>query len=287
MLSIWEARLLKESIELPDASDFSLATVFTLKDLKKPTGTHRWIRDAVQHYLERDDVFNESFLASVIFQGAGEDDVACSEEAREHLRALGNQSITFISAPTLLPGPYAIIDQQLRDVWKLIDDSYGSCMATLKPQPQPSPSTVFETLRESSSDSQFLSFAVQSRLGSQEDTSTPLAGMRIVIKDNIHLRGVKSSLGNRSFYQTFPAAAETAACSKKVIAGGGVIVGKSKMTSFGNWEEPIEYVDYQAPWNPRADRCQSPGGSSSGPASAIAAYEWLDIAIGTDSQYMR
>lgn len=32
------------------------------------------------------------------------------------------------------------------------------------------------------------------------------------------------------------------------------------------------------------DGYQSPGGGSSGSASAIAAYEWLDIAIGTDSE---
>jgi Asp-tRNA(Asn)/Glu-tRNA(Gln) amidotransferase A subunit family amidase len=56
------------------------------------------------------------------------------------------------------------------------------------------------------------------------------------------------------------------------------------MNSLANWEEPTEYIDYQAPWNPRADRYQSPGGSSTGSASAIAAYDWLDIAIGTDSK---
>ena len=62
------------------------------------------------------------------------------------------------------------------------------------------------------------------------------------------------------------------------------MAGKTKMNSFANWEEPLEYVDYQAPWNPRADRYQSPGGSSSGSAAAIATYDWLDIAIGTDSE---
>lgn len=63
-----------------------------------------------------------------------------------------------------------------------------------------------------------------------------------------------------------------------------VVAGKTKMNSFGNWEEPLEYIDYQAPWNPRGDRYQSPGGSSSGSAVAVAAYDWLDLAIGTDSE---
>jgi Asp-tRNA(Asn)/Glu-tRNA(Gln) amidotransferase A subunit family amidase len=56
------------------------------------------------------------------------------------------------------------------------------------------------------------------------------------------------------------------------------------MTSFGNWEEPVDYIDFEAPWNPRADGHQSSGGSSSGSAAACAAYEWLDIAMGADSK---
>ncbi|KAH3941954.1 hypothetical protein HBH98_095170 [Parastagonospora nodorum] len=70
----------------------------------------------------------------------------------------------------------------------------------------------------------------------------------------------------------------------KVVERGISIVGKTKMTSFGNWEEPMEYIDYQASWNPRGDAYQSPGGSRSGSAAAIATYWWLDIANGTDSE---
>lgn len=33
----------------------------------------------------------------------------------------------------------------------------------------------------------------------------------------------------------------------------------------------------------QGDGYQSPGGSSSGPASGIASYEWLDIAVGSDT----
>jgi Asp-tRNA(Asn)/Glu-tRNA(Gln) amidotransferase A subunit family amidase len=97
------------------------------------------------------------------------------------------------------------------------------------------------------------------------------------------MQGIKTSVGNRAFYDTYPPQPQTADCIQRLIDRGVSILGKAKMTSFANWEEPIEYVDYQAPWNDRADRYQSPGGSSSGSASAISAYDWLDIAIGTDS----
>lgn len=64
-----------------------------------------------------------------------------------------------------------------------------------------------------------------------------------------------------------------------------VVVGKTKLNSFGNWEEPPKYIDYQVPWSPRGDGYQSTGGSSSGSAAAVAGYDWLDITIGTDSEF--
>jgi hypothetical protein len=76
----------------------------------------------------------------------------------------------------------------------------------------------------------------------------------------------------------------TAATVRSLVDLGCTIVGKVKMTSFGNWEEPVDYIDFEAPWNPRADGHQSSGGSSSGSAAACAAYEWLDIAMGADSK---
>lgn len=144
---------------------------------------------------------------------------------------------------------------------------------------------AFEPFQLADTGDQSSIFALQSRIKSRAAFDSPLAGLRMVIKDNIDLRGVKTSAGSRSFYDTFPSCNTTAECVQKLLNQGVSLVGKTKMNSFGNWEEPIEYVDYQAPWNPRADRYQSPGGSSSGSAAAIAAYDWLDIAIGTDSKF--
>jgi Asp-tRNA(Asn)/Glu-tRNA(Gln) amidotransferase A subunit family amidase len=49
-------------------------------------------------------------------------------------------------------------------------------------------------------------------------------------------------------------------------------------------EHPMQSVDYQAPFNPRADGYLITGGSSGGTAAAIAAYDWLDIALCSDSE---
>ncbi len=135
-----------------------------------------------------------------------------------------------------------------------------------------------------STNSQFSSFALGSRLrylGSAP--KRPLDGLRIIVKDNIHLKGTRVSQGNKAFHDTYPPQPESAECIQKLLDKGVSVVGKAKMNAFGNWEEPLEYVDYPAPWNPRADRYQSPGGSSSGSAAAVAAYPWVDAALGTDS----
>ena len=112
---------------------------------------------------------------------------------------------------------------------------------------------------------------------------SPLAGLRTVVKDSIQLKGMKTSVGNQAFYDTYPPRQKSRDASKKLVSQGAVIVGKTKMTPFVSWEESLEYTDYQAPWNPHPDRFQSPGGSLLRGAAAIATFYWLDSAIGTDN----
>ncbi|KAL3590974.1 hypothetical protein FPOAC2_13179 [Fusarium poae] len=265
---------------LPGAPSFTLATVFVLPPDDRSHIAAEWLKERVASYRQ-DDVFHNDFLANIIFHSAGKDALDITDDAAQYLREIGNQATAFSTSTGLRPGPYACINQQLRQAWKLVDDFNGTCMVTLKPRSSLSDS--FESFPLRSSDDQFSCFALPSRISTEATTNSAIAGFRIIIKDNIHLKGIKTSLGNRSFYNTYPACDESAECIQKLINGGVVISGKAKMNSFGNWEEPTEYTDYQAPWNPRADRYQSTGGSSSGSAAAIASYDWLDIAIGTDT----
>lgn len=127
------------------------------------------------------------------------------------------------------------------------------------------------------------SIAVPSRLQDKPTTARPLAGLRVAVKDNFRIRGIRTSLCNRAYYKLYPPATETAACIEIPCQSGANIVGTTKLASFAATEEPIECVDFQAPWNPRANGYQSPAGRGSGSGVAIAAYPWLDIAIGSDS----
>lgn len=132
---------------------------------------------------------------------------------------------------------------------------------------------------------QSIALAVPSRLRNLTTSAKPLAGLRVAVKDNFKINGVRTSLCNRAYYELYPPAQETAECVNLLTRAGAHVVGTTKLASFAATEEPIECVDFEAPWNPRADGYQSPAGSSSGSGAAIASYPWLDIAIGSDSRF--
>lgn len=106
----------------------------------------------------------------------------------------------------------------------------------------------------------------------------------MAIKDVFDIRGLQKSLSNRAHLELYGPADSTASCIADIVNGGSWILGKTRLSSFLSREEATESIDFPTPWNPRADGYQTTGGSSSGSAAAVAAYEWVDIAIGTDSK---
>ncbi|KAE8443397.1 hypothetical protein EG329_001877 [Mollisiaceae sp. DMI_Dod_QoI] len=67
---------------------------------------------------------------------------------------------------------------------------------------------------------------------------------------------------------------------------GAIIVGKAKLQAMIMREEPLECVEFTAPFNPCGDGChgsQVPSGSSHGSAAAIGSDDWLDFFIGSDT----
>ena len=141
-----------------------------------------------------------------------------------------------------------------------------------------------ELLGIAGSDPQSLSVAVPSRICSPPSTNSPLLGKRIGVKDLFDIAGLRMALSNRAFYAMSTPAQTTAPAIQKLLDAGAVMVGTTKCSSMISREDPVEAVDFQAPFNPRGDGYQSPVGSSSGNAAAIAWYEWLDFTIGSDSK---
>ncbi|KPI40609.1 Amidase 1 [Cyphellophora attinorum] len=112
----------------------------------------------------------------------------------------------------------------------------------------------------------------------------PLAGMRFAVKDIYHVKGLTTSGGSRSFYDTYGPQNFTNEVVETCLAAGAQLVGKTKTIAFAlgtplnGWQ-----VDYQDPWSFRGDGYQTTGGSSSGSSAAIVAYDWLDFTIGSDT----
>lgn len=126
-----------------------------------------------------------------------------------------------------------------------------------------------------------------SRLYAKYSSEKPLAGLRVSVKDNFKIAGIKTTMTNRAFTELYPADVESAEYVKRLVNLGAIIVGKTRMCSFASGEEPTDqWIDFHCPFNPRGDTYQSPGSSSSGAGASLAGYPWLDFSIGTDCTVM-
>ncbi|KAJ4402241.1 hypothetical protein N0V85_005351 [Neurospora sp. IMI 360204] len=115
-----------------------LATVFSVPSSGKDaheTVRLSWIQKALKDYETVDDVFDQAFLATVVFNGGGKRKPRITPEAKQYLTKLGARDIVLCSGVAdLPPGPYYMTGHQMRDVWKLEDDTYGTCMVTVAPK---------------------------------------------------------------------------------------------------------------------------------------------------------
>ena len=107
--------------------------------------------------------------------------------------------------------------------------------------------------------------------------------LRVAVKDCFFLKGLKNSLCNRAYYDFSDYAPFTAKVVQTLARDGAHILGFTKLSSMIAREEPTDAVDFKTAFNPRGDGYQSPAGSSSGSAVSVAAYPWVDCAIGTDT----
>ncbi|KAK2056290.1 amidase [Colletotrichum caudatum] len=119
-------------------------------------------------------------------------------------------------------------------------------------------------------------------LYSIEDTR-PLAGQRIGVKDIYDLEGIQTTAGSQAYVAVNGVAKKTAPALQRIIDLGGVLVGKQKTAQFASPAYPWDWNDEYYPRNPRGDTFLSCSGSSAGAGCSVAAYDWLDFAVGTDT----
>lgn len=236
----------------------------------------------ISDFNSRDDVFQNGFLQIIYVIWTAESLEALepwrsfAQETHQTKLFLGQGTNVTLSA-TIPNGPY------------FVSAATGSIFKTYRLYPDHN--LAFTQAAVSDERGGFLaipgmanSVAVPSRLYYTPSASQPLAGLRMGVKDIFAVKGLKTSGGSRAYYDTYPEQNATAPSVQRLIDLGAVLVGKTATAQFANGDRPtVDWVDYHCPFNPRGDGYQVPSGSSSGSAAAIASYEWLDFAVGSDT----
>lgn len=240
--------------------------------------TSKWLEDFLAK--ANDDVFSQEFLQGVVLVSA-KPKLSLSKDAERLLADQGMRWKRILQGDyeNLTLGPHVVVGDFIAPVYKLYDDTHRAFLHSL----WTTENRTFEEVKIAGCSIETLKIAVPSRLASPKSDRLPLAGWRVAVKDIFEIAQVRTTVCNKAYYELYDAPAKTAACVERLIGAGAAVVGTTKLASFAATEEPVECIDYQAPWNPRADGYQSPAGSSSGSGAACGAYEWLDITIGSDT----
>ncbi|KFA63308.1 hypothetical protein S40285_07637 [Stachybotrys chlorohalonatus IBT 40285] len=259
------------------------------------------LRELMDTYLDFDDVWNEEFLTgAVAFSGTPSttwDETAVSwmqESGTRYILSVNGSYPTSSDSPLrvlqvpsahfLPPGPYLASIRptkiEISQAYRLYRDKNEAFLFGVTSTPGSSAYTPAEAFVPSYQD---VWIPVPSRLYYLHD-QRELAGIRVGLKDIYDLEGVQTGGGSRSYAEVFPVANETAVPIQKLLHLGAVIIGKTKTSQFAHGADPWQFLDIHYPWNPRGDGYLTAASSSSGSAAAIAAYDWLDITIGSDTR---
>ncbi|CAJ0551573.1 Ff.00g115030.m01.CDS01 [Fusarium sp. VM40] len=244
------------------------------------------LEDVINSSLESDDVFSEAFLETILVSAGDESDLDSSVVT--YLGSLGATVIyggengpSLCGNSTLTPCPmFGFADGDnlsLSKVFRLYVDTYRTFMVGTYEA-----GDGYLSLAYSNSEWGAPSIPVPSRLYSIED-DRPLAGKRIGVKDIYDLEGIQTTAGSLAYASLHTTANTTAPALQRIIDLGGVVVGKQKTAQFASPQSPWDWNDASYPRNPRGDTFLTCSASSAGSACSIAAYDWLDFAVGTDT----
>ncbi|KAK5076662.1 hypothetical protein LTR51_002345 [Lithohypha guttulata] len=242
------------------------------------------LSSTVNSYLTIDDVFNEHFLSGIVLASDCESTAGLDWGPSSFLSSFNTSLVGILSGVAIEPGPYlAALDSSgtasLSLVNRLYQDRYRDFLYGTYAAPE---FGVYQAFPDVLAEFQDPLIPVPSRIYSLSDTR-PLAGLRIGVKDLYDVAGLQTSAGSRAWAEITPIASTTAPSIQRLIDLGGIVVGKQKTAQFASGADPWDWYDVQYPFNPRGDEWLTCSASSSGGGCSIAAYDWLDYAIGSDT----
>ncbi|KAI9148391.1 Scytalone dehydratase-like protein Arp1 [Paramyrothecium foliicola] len=288
------------STSVQEAQGFTPITVIVANET---TVTGAYLESTIASYAAGDDVFNQDFLASLyISSSVGRATIDAS--GAKYIHSLGLETLYLdsqifgckhsnatktvmvegSSAGELRPGPYtATVSSGAINIlatFRLYRDEYRNFISGAYTSNDGEDSfTALEYM-----DSKWWNpmIPVPSRIHSWGD-SRPLAGVRVAIKDLYDMKGLQTSAGSQAWIRITPIANETAPAIQRLVDLGAVLCGKYKLAQFASGANPWDWVDEHYPFSPRGDGYLTCSASSSGGGCSIAAYDWLDNAIGSDT----
>lgn len=260
--------------------------------------TSEVVESTIAKYLSSDDVYAEGFLEGLYISSTCEGGAKLHASASDFVKSTGCSKLlvdpaievtdgaatTVEGLSTLEPGPYVAKiaggSASFSLAYRLYQDRYRTFVFGAYPNLDVEGS--FKALPDVLTDYQDPLIPVPSRIYSWSDTR-PFAGLRIGVKDLYDVQGLQTAGGSRAWAEYNPIAAATAPSIQRIIDLGGQVVGKQKTAQFASGADPWGWFDVQYPFNPRGDGWLTCSASSSGGGCSIAAYDWLDNTIGSDT----
>ncbi|KAH8921445.1 hypothetical protein BT69DRAFT_1335555 [Atractiella rhizophila] len=310
---------LKVKVEgLDETAEFAPATVISVNNASV---TARYLDAVLADFAQVDDVYCPSFSKRLFLQSSRpcrlEDDTIAllSQSVSEIVLLSAEIEVPASEAlpvglsvhraegahlPAQLSGPFLAGTKGgeifLHPVYRLYEDKYrtfvyGSYQLPFSSIHRPFlHNTIYQTNL----------IPVPSRLYSVH-SEKPLAGVRIGVKDIYDVEGLVTAVSNRAWGEMTGVAKMSAISVQKLEDAGALVIGKTKacLTSQFAMGAAENAIEFHYPFQPRGDvvlvhhrvcfrsvlqlseslSMQWPSGS----ACALAAYEWLDITLGTDT----
>ncbi|KAJ1335616.1 amidase [Microdochium nivale] len=261
---------------LPGSYDLTPITIF---DVPQTSCAVESLSQFVAEYLKNDDVFNEGFLQEVYLRNNVVNVTTPDIATHPTITCIKAITAAMLDIPA---GPY-VLSQSTGEVYvpyRLFSDTMGAfhqgVIAAVDGQ-------HWVPLHSAVAGSSAVTVGVPSRLYHKPTAEKPLAGVRVGVKDLYNIKGIKTGIGSRAYYAIHPEANNTAVPVQRLVDAGAIIVGKMKLSQFAAPENARDSIDYLMPFNARGDGYQEVATSSSGPASGMASYDWLDLALASDT----